>query len=77
MIGFLVFLAGFRHITRQARPDHEWVSSLVFGAGLLVIALELVGDGLQAAAALDTVLRPECLLSTKMSFRDLGKSSLG
>ena len=54
MIGFLVFLAGFRHVTRQARPDHEWVSSLVFGAGLLVIALELVGDGLQAAAALDT-----------------------
>jgi hypothetical protein len=59
MIGFLVFLAGFRHITRQARPDHEWVSSLVFGAGLLVIALELAGDGLQAAAALDTFVKAE------------------
>ena len=59
MIGFLVFLAGFRHITRQARPDHEWVSSLVFGAGLVVITLELVGDGLQAAAALDTFVKAE------------------
>jgi hypothetical protein len=50
MIGFLVFLAGFRHIIRHARPDHEWVSSLVLGAGLVVITLELVGDALQAAA---------------------------
>lgn len=31
----------------------------MFGAGLLVIALELVGDGLQAAAALDTFVKAE------------------
>jgi hypothetical protein len=59
MIGFLVFLAGFRHTLRLARPDHEWVSTLVFGAGLVVITLELVGDALQAAAALDTVVNAE------------------
>lgn len=59
MIGFLVFLAGFRHTIRLARPDHEWVSTLVFGAGLVVITLELVGDALQAAAALDTIVKPE------------------
>ena len=59
MIGFLVFLAGFRHTIRLARPDHEWVSTLVFGAGLVVITLELVGDALQAAAALDTVVKAE------------------
>jgi hypothetical protein len=59
MIGFLVFLAGVRHIIRQARPDHEWVSSLVLGAGLVVITLELVGDALQAAAALDTFVKAE------------------
>ena len=59
MIGFLVFLAGFRHIIRLARPDHEWLSTLVFGAGLVVITLELVGDALQAAAALDTVVKAE------------------
>ena len=54
-----VFLAGFRHTIRLARPDHEWVSTLVFGAGLVVITLELVGDALQAAAALDTVVKAE------------------
>ena len=59
MIGFLVFLAGFRHIVRHARPDYEWVSSLVLGAGLVVITLELVGDALQAAAALDTFVKAE------------------
>lgn len=31
---FLVFLAGFRHLIRQARSDFEVVSGLVFGAGL-------------------------------------------
>lgn len=51
MIGFVVFLAGFRQVIKQARPDHEWVASLVFGAGLVVITLELAGDALQGAAA--------------------------
>ena len=59
MIGFLVFLAGFRHTIRRARPDHEWISTLVFGAGLVVITLELVGDALQAAAAVDTFAKAE------------------
>ena len=31
----------------------------MFGAGLVVITLELVGDALQAAAALDTVVKAE------------------
>jgi hypothetical protein len=59
MVGLLVFLAGFRHLIRQARADYEWVASLVFGVGLLVIAIELVADGLEAGAALDTVVRAE------------------
>lgn len=59
MVGLLVFLAGFRHLIRQARPDYEWVASLVFGVGLVVIAVELVGDGLEAGAALDTVVRAD------------------
>ena len=59
MVGLLVFLAGFRHLIRQARPDYEWVASLVFGVGLVVIALELVADGLEAGAALDTVVRAD------------------
>ena len=40
MVGFLVFLAGLRHLIRQARQDCEWVGSLVFGVGVVVIAVE-------------------------------------
>jgi len=54
MTGLLVFLAGFRHLVRQARHDCEWIATLVFGVGLVVIAIELVADGLEAGAALDT-----------------------
>jgi len=53
---FLVFLAGLRHLIREANTDYEWVSTAVFGAGLLYIALLLVGDALQAAGALDTMV---------------------
>jgi len=50
---FFVFLAGLRHLIREARPDYEWISTLVLGMGLLYIALQLVGDALQTAGALD------------------------
>jgi hypothetical protein len=59
MACLLVFLAGFRHLIRQARPDYEWVSTLVFGAGLVVIALELAGDALGGGAALDTSVKAD------------------
>jgi len=59
MIGWLVFLAGFRHLIRQERQEYEWLATLVFGVGLLLVTLELVGDGLEAGAALDTVAKAE------------------
>lgn len=59
MVGFVVFLAGFRHLIRQARPEYEWLATLVFGVGVLLFTLELVGDGLNAGAALDTVTKAE------------------
>lgn len=59
MIGLLVFLAGFRHLVRQARQEYEWLATLVFGVGLVAITLWLVGDGLQAGSALDTVARAD------------------
>lgn len=52
---FLVFLAGLRHLIRQARSDYEVVSGLVFGAGLVWTALGLVGLVLIGGAALDTI----------------------
>ena len=59
MIGLLVFMAGFRHLVRRAREDYEWIAALFFGVGLVVIAVELVADGLQAGAALDTVVKSD------------------
>jgi hypothetical protein len=59
MACLLVFLAGFRHLIRQARPDYEWVGTLVFGSGLVVIALELAGDALGGGAALDTSVKAD------------------
>jgi hypothetical protein len=59
MVGLLVFLGGFRHLIRKSRQEYEWVASLMFGVGLVVIAVELVGDGLQAGAALDTWVKAD------------------
>lgn len=59
MIGLLVFLAGFRHLIRQARQDYEWIATLILGAGLVVVTLALVGDGLEAGAALDTWVKAD------------------
>lgn len=58
-VGLLVFLAGFRHLIRQVRQEYEWLAALVFGVGVLLFTLELVGDGLEAGAALDTVAKAE------------------
>ncbi len=54
-VPFLVFLAGLRHLIRQARSDYEVVSGLVFGAGLVYATLALVGLALIGGAALDTI----------------------
>jgi len=59
MVGFIVFLAGLRHLIRQARQEYEWVGSLVLAVGVVVGAVELVGDGLQAGAALDTWIKAD------------------
>jgi hypothetical protein len=59
MIGLLVFMAGFRYVVRRAKEDYEWVAALFFGVGLVVIAVELVADGLQAGAALDTTVKSD------------------
>jgi len=59
MACLLVFLAGFRRLIRLARPDDEWISTLVFGAGLVVITLELAGDALEGGAALDTSVKAD------------------
>jgi len=42
MVGWLVFLADFRHLIRQARQEYEWIATLVFGVGVVVTAVKLV-----------------------------------
>jgi hypothetical protein len=56
---FLVFLAGLRHLIGQARPDYEWLATLVFAVGVALSTLQLVADGLQGGAALDTSSRAD------------------
>ena len=51
---FLVFLVGYFHLIRKTDSNYEWLSILVFGTGLVLISTELVADGLQGGAALDT-----------------------
>lgn len=55
MASLIVFLAGFRQLITQARPDLEWIVDLAFGAGLVFVGVTLVGDALEGGAALDTV----------------------
>jgi hypothetical protein len=51
----LVFLAGFRHLIPEAREDAEWVGTLMFGTGLVLVAITLVADSMEGGATLDTV----------------------
>jgi len=59
MAGFCVFLAGFCQALRRARADCDWLASIVFGSGLIYIAITLVGDALEGGAALDTFVNPD------------------
>jgi hypothetical protein len=55
MAFLIVFLASFRQLIVRVRADIEWVADLAYGAGLVFVALTLVGDAMQAGAALDSI----------------------
>ena len=55
MAFLIVFLAGFRQLINKTRPDIEWIADLAFGAGLVFVGLTLVGDAMEAGAALDSI----------------------
>jgi hypothetical protein len=55
MAALLVFLGGFRQIITHTRPDLQWVANIAYGAGVLFIAVTLVGDGMEGGTALDTI----------------------
>src|SRR5581483_10722764 len=41
----MVFAAGFRDLIRHARPDYEWIGTLVFGACIVWLGVTLVANG--------------------------------
>jgi len=59
LAGLLVFVAGFSRLIGKARPDLEWLGAVVLGSGLVVLTLELAGDALARAAALDTSVKAD------------------
>lgn len=54
-ISMMVFAAGFRHLVKKAKPECEWLGTLVIGAASVWLAVTLVADGLEGGAVLDTV----------------------
>jgi len=54
----MIFLAGLRHLIRQADAQHEWLGTLVFGVGLVYVTLTFVADLLQAATVVDARTLP-------------------
>ena len=55
MANILMFLAGFRQIVTHARHDLQWIADIGYGAGVLFVAITLVGDAMEAGSALDVV----------------------
>ncbi len=60
MAFLIVFLACFQHLVTASRPELGWVAQVTFGAGLVFIAVTLVGDSMDGGAALDVIgLEPD------------------
>ena len=55
MGNIIVFLAGFRQIITHTRHDLQWIADVGFGAGLVFVAITMVGDAMEAGSALDVV----------------------
>jgi len=53
MAFLIVFLGSFRHLVSERRPELDWIGSVMFGAGLVFIAVTLVGDAMDGGTALD------------------------
>ncbi|PPF76546.1 hypothetical protein C5B96_16575 [Subtercola sp. Z020] len=58
MAALIVFLASFRQLITHTRHDMQWVADLGYGAGMVFVAITLVGDAMDAGGALDTIDQP-------------------
>jgi hypothetical protein len=55
MACLIVFFAGLRQLIIRSSKELSWIADLAFGAGLVFVAITLIGDSMDAGAALDTV----------------------
>jgi len=55
MASLIVFFACLRQIIERAKPDIGWITGIAYGAGLVFVAVTLVGDAMDGGAALDTI----------------------
>jgi hypothetical protein len=60
MTFLIVFLGSFRQLVNRRQPAVTWIADVMFGAGLVFIAVTLVGDALDGGTALDVMgLEPD------------------
>jgi hypothetical protein len=52
LVGFVVFLAGFRHIILSERPALEWLGTLCLALGLALVILTFAAHSIQASSVL-------------------------
>lgn len=56
MMAFLIaFLGAYRKLIADINPRLEWIATTAFGAGLVFVAVTLVGDSMEAGGALDSI----------------------
>lgn len=48
----IIFLVGFHHLIREARPGSEWIAALSFTFGLVFAILTFVSDAIQVGSVL-------------------------
>ena len=55
MTALIVFLGAFRQMVTNHNRDLRWIADIAFGAGIVFVAVTLVGDAMAGGAALDTI----------------------
>ncbi len=76
----LLFVTGFRELIKCVSPQHEWMGTLGFAAGLGYILVTLVSSGLEAGAviATDHPIDPTITVAgTYILYGSIGRMLLG
>jgi hypothetical protein len=80
-LGFLlIFVTGFRELIKSVSPQHEWIGTLGFAAGLSYVVITLVSSGLEAGAVIasDHPIDPTITVTgTYVLYGSIGRMLLG